>query len=251
MISICITCKNRSKLKTHKKELYLFPNCIDSIIDIAEIPIEIVIADWRSTDWPLKEWLPDKLISNKNISYNVIEMKGEFNIGRGRNVAVKHASHNILFFLDADMLLSADVFRDAIQIAESGKAFFPICFNEYTKEKRIRGFGNLAISRKIYDLVGKWWEKTTWGDEDSNYYHRCNDNNIEIVREPYENFIHQWHPRKINWTNWNNANVNKKVMTHPEILDNEKKKRRELKRKKQRKALIQEKRAKRAKKCQK
>ena len=53
-LSICITVKNRSKVETEHGTLLLFPDCIKSITDSINDndDIELIIADWESTDWP-------------------------------------------------------------------------------------------------------------------------------------------------------------------------------------------------------
>jgi glycosyltransferase involved in cell wall biosynthesis len=237
MISICITCKNRSKLQAAGDYLYLLPNCIDSIIEASEssqTPLEIVVTDWHSDDWPLEEWLPEKLLYTK-VSYKLILLEREsFSLGYGRNAAVEHATYDNIFFLDADMLLNERVLTDAIESANAGHVFFPICCDEYTGKERHGAFGNSAMSKEIFYSLGKWQEKEEWGGEDLNYFNRCGENGIQTDRDIYTDFIHQWHPR---WIGWEGARVHRKYLIHPQrlkMMSYRRKRRGEIKERKER-----------------
>jgi hypothetical protein len=222
-LSICITCKNRSKIESDKGTLYLLPNCIDSIIDASKnlnVNIEIVISDWQSTDWPLKEWLPQKL-EDTGISYKIVDSKrNKFNAGYGRNIAAEKSSHDYIFFLDADMILPQEILEDAINYLNEGKIFFPISREQHSLEVLSSGFGNFAISKKQYISIGNWRQKRKWGKEDTDYYNRCIESRNEVVREFYFDFIHQWHPPKHGWPNQNRKqNKQKKLGREPKQLE--------------------------------
>src|SRR5258706_9357036 len=104
MISICVTIKNRSRLNAGGRELLLFPNCVKSIVESTRgiKDVELVVADWESTDWPLNEWLER---AAGDIPVRLIEVKGAFSRGRGRNTAAAAARGDALLFLDADSIL--------------------------------------------------------------------------------------------------------------------------------------------------
>ena len=97
MISICITVKNRSRVKTGERELHLFPNCVKSIVKsfVPEIPCELVVTDWESDDWPLRGWLEE---AARPIPVQIITIKGPFSRGKGRNLAAYKAKGNMIFF---------------------------------------------------------------------------------------------------------------------------------------------------------
>src|SRR5689334_1052682 len=127
MLSICITVKNRSVVCAADQELRLLPNCVASIAQsrIDNMPMELVVADWESNDWPLGEWLDH---AANPLSARVVTMYGTFSRGRGLNAAAKAARGDILFFLDADVLVSEFVLLRAAEIARQGKAYFPIVY---------------------------------------------------------------------------------------------------------------------------
>ncbi len=59
MLSFCVTVKNRSRVDVDGRRLELFPACVASIVAacVDRVDAELVVADWRSDDWPLAEWL--------------------------------------------------------------------------------------------------------------------------------------------------------------------------------------------------
>jgi glycosyltransferase involved in cell wall biosynthesis len=156
-----------------------------------------------SDDWPLKEWLPQKLDGRIPLTIVPIEEKG-FSRGRGRNIAFQKSKGDKIFFIDTDMLFELDyVFNMGAQALEMGMASLPICFS-YKNNKheegwwRAEGFGNVMVSRADLLKVGSWLEKGTWGYEDDNMMHKLSQV-TEIWRENTPGFFHQWHPHDLAW----------------------------------------------------
>lgn len=211
MISFCITCKNRSKVKVDNITLDLFPKCLDSIIEHCneiEEGVEVVISDWNSTDLPLEGWVFDKF-KDSNISVKIVQITDmdKFNLSHGRNVAYSASKGDKLFFIDADMLVCPEVILDGIIGINDGCVVFPICYFErgsLSKKERFglgkKAQGNMFISRNNFELVGLWSSSFFYGGEDDSYASACFKNGIRSIREPYVNFIHQWHPRYLGWT---------------------------------------------------
>jgi hypothetical protein len=248
-ISFCITVKNRSKITYSGKYLYNLPNCIDSIIKVArktDTPIEIVISDWNSTDWPIEEWLPEKKNACPLLKCKVIKIhKGLFNLAYGRNVSAKHAFYNSLFFLDADMLLSQEVFDDAVlHTLKDGTLFFPQCYCSSGKRNRpFKGWGNLSIPSETYFDLGGYIGDECWGGEDRAFFAKAKRSGESIIVKPYRSFKHQWHPRFMGWSNeqeklketenWNRRRS---------LLNAKRKKQKPLREKKMRRKLLRNKR---------
>lgn len=203
MISICITCKNRSKLSYHNNvEVTPLPNLVDSLVEIFEGPFiedtELVISDWMSTDWPLREWLPPKL--DGVIPHRIVDVKSKnFSRGKGRNIAFEFARGDKIFFLDTDMLvLSPRVIISGISAVTKGAVYFPICLSYYDHQHldgwwRTTGFGNMMATRKQLRKVGKWQDKKTWGGEDEQMFIKM-ARNFPISRKKTPGLYHQWHP---------------------------------------------------------
>jgi len=206
MLSICITCKNRSLIDINGDKLKLLPNCIDSILAIVtdiDEKVELVISDWDSDDWPLKEWLPQKV--DGKISLNLVSLKKEgFSRGQGRNIAFQKSKGDKIFFVDADMLFeSSYVFNKGLQVLKKGMAFLPICFSYKDIHHingwwRATGFGNIMVNRDTFITVGPWWEKDTWGKEDDDIMFKLSKI-VKISRENTPGFFHQWHPNELEW----------------------------------------------------
>ena len=201
-LSICITVKNRSRMTLENgKVLYLFPDCIDSVVNSIKTrdDIEIIICDWHSTDLPLDEWIHDKL---RGINYKIISTPGEFHRGTGRNVAANNAIGEILFFLDADMLLTKEVLLKAIENGMD-KIYIPHCFY-FINEDHSKGFwcsgkGNLVMPNNIFKKTEGWPCPPKYNlhyDEDQQFYSNLEASKFPIVRIKEKDFYHPYHPGK-------------------------------------------------------
>jgi len=195
-MSICVALKERSRQIYQEHVLELFPNCVDSIVN-ATSPneeIELVVADFCSTDWPIGQWLAERA---KHLSVQTIILKEPFSRGRGRNCAASHARHDILLFLDADVLVTRELIHQSYDCAEQGKVFAPICRNLNRDGKlgleRKAAYGTIGVSRAVLQAVGNWPEFHSWGGEDTIVFERlaCL---TTCIRQAVSGFYHQWHP---------------------------------------------------------
>lgn len=211
MLSICITVKNRSKVDAEGHTLYLFPNCIQSIITSIPpgIPCEIVVTDWFSDDWPLETWLRKTIYP---VPVQIIQQDGHFSRGKGLNEAAKHAKGNYLFFLDADMLVSHEVIANGLRYLDENKAYFPVVFSfdhiDHISGRWIHeGFGNCMVTKGMLHAALGWPEYLAWGKEDNDFYSKIKCL-TEVVREEVPGFYHQWHPDDLIWKNRYAAKAN-------------------------------------------
>lgn len=204
MLSICITVKNRSKVDAEGHTLYLFPNCIHSIL--ASIPpgtpCEIVVTDWRSDDLPLETWLANAAYP---VPVRIIQQEGHFSRGKGLNEAAKQARGNYLFFLDADLLISYDVIENGLRCLGENKAYFPVVFSFEDIDQikgwwRHEGFGNCMVTKQMFTATPGWPEYPAWGKEDIDFYSNIKSLS-DVVREEVSGFYHQWHPDDLIWKN--------------------------------------------------
>jgi len=198
-LSICVTIKNRSLVIHNNKALTLFPNCIESLANSLSIKddAELIITDWNSTDRPIKTWIEAAF---PYYPIHLITINGNgFNRGKGRNIAAQYAQGEILFFLDADMLVDRELIVEAFEWIDLGYVFYPVPWY-YTKEDRSEGnfnsgVGNMFIKKELFNKVGPWPEYDGWGFEDLDLFKKIKDNNIQIRVKETPNFIHQWHPQ--------------------------------------------------------
>jgi glycosyltransferase involved in cell wall biosynthesis len=195
--------KNRTRFKVTrgKKQLTLplFENNVRALARLYDRRVdtwELVIADYASDDVPnLQQYLQS--IAG-TIPVRVLQQPGPFNRGKARNAAARKASHDILFFLDADMEIRTRRLFDDIErdLVRGGCALFPICYmyntpQHTTGSSHAAGFGNCVCTKKMYRNVGGFPEYTTWGREDRHFFMK-----FRSTRRWYygEGFVHQWHP---------------------------------------------------------
>lgn len=202
ILSICLTVKNRSKVKWKgmKEPLTLLPECINHIGQLfsPSDKVEIVIADWQSDDWPLREWMPDVC---KN-PYRIVTIDKEgFSKGHGVNVAVEHAMGDTIFLMDADMLLkSREVVQTGMEIVNRGGVYFPIpkyIVNKKGEHRYNCGVGNMIIDKQMFKDFGRMPEYWRFGFEDSDFYNIVESKGVKIVSAPTSKLVHPYHPQSL------------------------------------------------------
>ena len=195
IISICVSLKNRSRMLYGVRLLDNFPRMVRSISDLAEElgPIELVVADFHSDDWPLSQWL----VSAGNMRVKIVNVDGDFSRRKGLNVAAGHASCDRLFLTDVDVLVHAGALKRGLASIERGAVRFPI-FRYLDIENREQGFedftrGLTFLTRDLIQKSGGIPEFFSWGGEDDIFYDRLSSL-AAVERERDEKLLHQWHP---------------------------------------------------------
>jgi glycosyltransferase involved in cell wall biosynthesis len=202
-LSFVITLKNRINMKYNDGVtvhiMHLFEKNLASLCSIIkpEDEWEFVVVDFGSTDADVEEFLKSSLI-HPNMTYKLIILNEPFSRGKGLNVGIDNATHDIVFCYDTDMVINTYELFDDIQtyVVNEGKALFPICWSYHdithtTGWKRDTGLGMVIYNKNI---VTKYIEKQTWGREDDiNYKYFC-DKGIEMRTYYGQQYYHQWHP---------------------------------------------------------
>ena len=194
-LSVCICHKNRSYYEWEGRLVPLFRNSYDRLLSsicLAKVDAEIVIADWLDdTRLGLGPWCDDHRV-------RVVRCVGDFTRGGGRRHAAAAARGEVLFFMDADMLVPPALLTRGIEVARQRDGFFPF----YKRQPKPGlgpnmndgiGTGNVFCLREIYKDTSGFPEKKTWGGEDTAFWIWFVKRNIS-VREHVDGFIHQWHP---------------------------------------------------------
>jgi hypothetical protein len=200
-LSICVTHKNRSKVPSDRGVLHLFPDVVESIArSVGDVEVELVVTDWMSTDWPIREWIYDK--SQGKFDIKIVDVKEKwFSRGKGLNLAAENAKHDIIFFTDTDVVMTEKVIRDAVAQCSAGKAFYPICRHDVDHSDHDGwmdcGYGLCAVTKKMWIKAGKWQEWSSWGGEDDAFFYGVRDH-FSIHRHRYEGFLHLDHPKPMN-----------------------------------------------------
>ncbi|MCP3709796.1 glycosyltransferase family 2 protein [Paraburkholderia sp. CNPSo 3274] len=195
-LSVCVSVKNRSRIKHGMRELRPFPHCVSCLANSygPDMPIELVVSDFASDDWPLIEWISD---CAAGMPVRVVSLGASFSRGRGLNVAAAHARSDRLLLCDADLLISLTALRRAIEIIDCQKAWFPICrclAENGTPDCWLDpGYGVAGVSRSVFNATGGLPEFRSWGGEDDIFAARVGDL-LERVRERFDGIRHQWHP---------------------------------------------------------
>lgn len=204
LISVCVALKNRSRVVLEDGQvLELFPNFVRSLARMAKEfaeqgTLELVVADFQSDDWPLKEWLSGFAGA---VQVTIVQVEGRgFSRGHGLNRAIAASTSDRLFLCDADMLLESGAIQKAIRIIDSGKAWFPTyqCLdqNGLSEVWQDLSYGMAALSRKAFDEAGSVPEFESWGGEDD-LFHEAVSHTTDVVRERCLTLKHQWHPESI------------------------------------------------------
>jgi len=205
-MSICFACFNRSRMtymatlpggEQVERPLEPFPHTMDclrkSVLE-SGLKVEIIVADFHSTDWPLAEWLPARA---DPIPVRIQQQDGPFSLGGGKNEAAKLAQAPILFFMETDMEVPATVLRRGMELATAGKGYFPRYQREHGPGAAMYwGAGHgCCIVRKDQWAINLWVVSYKWGvaNEDGRFAHWWHVRELR-VREDDPAFIHRWHP---------------------------------------------------------
>lgn len=204
-MTICVSLKNRSRFSIGGGAvLQLFVDCIFSIEQAAESLDQtffLSIADFESDDI---QYTIEALSQCNRLQWNITTIRESYSSGLGLNTAVEKAPTKLIFLLDADMLVSDQLFRRAFEVASEGCAYFPVCWSYrdiWHAEGwwRWEGFGNSALTTDQFNQVGGVRCYNRWGLEDDHFYQDLQSKGIGVVREKGFSFYHQWHPNSLQW----------------------------------------------------
>lgn len=206
-LSICITIKNRSVVSIDGSIKYIFPKCIESLCNIItkEDDVELVVADWCSTDIKMKEYL---LTAHFPGSVQLLNLKSKrgFSKGVGQNQAAAHAKSPVLFFLDADILVeNRYIIEDGMSYCNRGEVLYPKGWRRGDLEGKtgypFTGVGNFFIRRDTYIVTGGMPQYWSWGFEDFEFQKKLEQFNVKFHQIGYTGFTHQYHPEDVSWKN--------------------------------------------------
>ena len=196
-ISICVPCFNRSRVPSSAGLLELFPKCVDSLVAAARaswIECELIVADYRSDDWPLADWLAERAWP---IRAKVVTPHEKYTTGGGKNAAAELASAPVLFFCETDMLVPANLLVRGLVVTGRGDGYFPY-YQRYRGPEHDaaywgNGCGNAVVLRDDW-LENKWIPSEGWGSGEDTLFSHWFWQRERLAREQLLEFYHQWHP---------------------------------------------------------
>lgn len=187
MISFCVSLLNRGGN---------FLNLLHSWSALHDGQRELIVADFGSTDIDLRT------AATRVDRVRLAQLDGPFNRARGLNAAAACARGELLFFLDADIILPPDFCATIRQQVRRGQAYFPVCYALAEGSPpdptapgywRTKGFGLCGFHRDDFAELG-WDESfTRWGGEDNDLHRRAGER-LQVVREKCPGLLHLWHP---------------------------------------------------------
>jgi glycosyltransferase involved in cell wall biosynthesis len=176
-LSVCIPVLNRVDNLKH---------CVEVLDKLHGID-EIVVADNMSTDTDYA-WF-------KKPNHKLVQWSGDWSIGRAKNVAAQASEGDILFFLDADLVVPQEIIDKIRTFVPMGYVYSPIMFMENEQgapygEWAISSFGQIAVTREQWENR-PWPEWTSYGGDDNYFFHPYKYG--KYIRDQVFDFNHQWH----------------------------------------------------------
>lgn len=206
-----------------------FTRLVRSIVEMHDLATGLSVFDWASTDHPPINSSKDFLDvvgcwpENNRVFYAVNENQSSENINRSaaRNTAfslVDAAPSDIVFFVDCDMVVPANMAQHIRSVVKHGVAYFPIPYSLYRDRPAVvngsgpphnpgassaNGWwrktsnGNCAFTVSDFLSIGKWDERfgDRYGREDDDMSWRAHQS-LSVVRDEIAGFFHHWHPAK-------------------------------------------------------
>ncbi|XP_070182695.1 chondroitin sulfate synthase 3-like [Littorina saxatilis] len=155
--------------------------------------------------------------SYRRLNITLVKMEGVFSrAGSLAALAAPFSLESLLIFMDVDLVLTQRFLYRAASNVGSGRAYFPVCFSQfspftvcygrpnctvklfdYSPEAgswRVYGFGLLAITGgDLKKAGGINTEMVGWGGEDVDFYKRCKNAKLDILRAPDTGLLHEYH----------------------------------------------------------
>lgn len=212
-ISIIYPLKNRGWLWVNS-----FASLLKSVIP-QDVKLEIVVADFESTDTTVEEWCDAARRLYADVSVKYLRVQETFNRSRGRNLGAQNASGNILFFLDADVVVHENFLAEIVAHVEPRSVYFPVFYQLHRgKPMQVKGngrnhdtcngkwlmasWGLFGVTVDDYLATGGYDESyLQWGGEDNAIAYRCKMLGFEIHKPRVRGLFHQWHPDVPQWKN--------------------------------------------------
>jgi hypothetical protein len=209
LLSVVVVHSGRSVIEHAGHRISMFPECVASLgvaVQEAKQPAELLVADFPNTMdlAPLRKWLMRK----SAIPFRMIPFRVPFNKGLAANKLATLASGSTLFFLDADMIVPAEVIVRGMAYAAAGRCWFPGYWSRRENEgadpkANGSGTGNAFFPDDLWRRFGPWPVQEHWGGDEKQVSTRVVNAGMSAEalcdRQPVAGFEHIWHPKGLGW----------------------------------------------------
>jgi len=206
MIHFLLPFMNDEETEDRNEALY---ECLESLDSQDNRDFRLTVVHYESVfDWDILKGL--------DFTTDIYQMKDNrfFSFGTAINTAVPEVCQpdDVIAVIGSDFIFPSFYTKAIVkELKLPGYAFFPICYSLH-KEKpreiygsnrevelyngwwREEGWGLYAIHHCDFEMVGGMWDNKTWGGEDNEFYGKCINRNMQIVRYKMVGLFHLWHP---------------------------------------------------------
>lgn len=184
LVSVVIPTKNSVKF---------LEACLDSIKQQSYSSIEIILVDGQSKDGTIKLANRFGCIIHQ---FDPKTPKGTFDAPHRRNYGVKQAKGQYVYYVDADMVLTTEVIKEAVDLSKSGYDAIIVpedSFGEgsWAQAKNLERrcyWGDDSVEaprffrKTVWDKLGGLDESLGGGGDDWDLYQKLKDNNYLVGR---------------------------------------------------------------------
>ena len=203
-ISVCISLKNRAE------QFVKFFAAFKAWARNDSGPVELVVADFESDDCDVEDLLYATFSASPS---TYVPLSGPFSRARGLHAAAQAASHDLLCFLDVDILVRPEFGVRARMLTSGGAVYYPQCYKLHRYMPPVilgdhkggpagangywcrTGHGLMVCDKETYRKTGGWDRSIgRWGAEDTDLHWYVQDLGIPVRRYEERGLIHMWHP---------------------------------------------------------
>ncbi|MCD4819029.1 MAG: glycosyltransferase [Candidatus Cloacimonetes bacterium] len=223
-----------------RNEGWKLTKCFKSVFETIEYnkieKYEVIYIDSKSNDDSIER-------AKKKSKINIFQITGEFNAAIARNIGAKEANGDILFFIDGDMEINKDFYKNVVRLSKendnlylTGQVIDEVYDTDWKLIKKqwhylkivnptkVNSTGGIfLISKKLWNLVGGM--KTKYKrSQDLDFSLRLAKKGYLILRYPeiicHHNTISHNNSQRM-WSNISNFNIfyHKSLLTREHLFD--------------------------------
>ncbi len=148
----------------YNTELYI-EECLQSCINQTYKNFEIIIIDDKSTDKSVD--IAKDILEKSKCKYRIIEKERRLGVSNSRNIGIKYAEGDYIYFLDSDDIIKSNTLEVLLRVAQNKG--YKVVFGRYDRSKESIYLNNkvedeYTIYDISYDELGELlWAGVIWG----------------------------------------------------------------------------------------